>query len=84
MLTVQIPHSLPQTSGHAQMRGMNRRECYLKESAMRLQGHYGRRIAVREHTTPRVKTPVNAVYRSGGKGCIMAEPALTQERAAVR
>ena len=50
---------------------------------MQLQGHYGRRIAVREHTTPRTKTPVNAVYRSG-KGCIMAEPALTRERVAVR
>ena len=36
-----------------------------------------------EHTTPRVKTPINAVYRSG-KDSIMVERALTQERAAVR
>jgi len=68
-------------SGSAQMRVINRRQCY--HSAMRVQGHYGRRITVREHTTPRAKTPINAVYRSG-KGCIMAEPALTQERVAVR
>ena len=68
-------------SGHAQMRVVNRRECY--QSAMGVQGHYGRRITVREHTTPRVKTPINAVYRSG-KESIMAERALTQERAAVR
>ena len=66
------------TSGHAQMRGMNRRECYLKERAMRLQGHYGRRITVRDHTTP-IKTPINAVYRSG-ENSIMVELALAQER----
>ena len=45
---------------------------------MRVQGDYGRRTTVREHTTPRVKTPINAVYRSG-KGDIMTERALLCE-----
>jgi len=68
-------------SGHAQMREINRRKCY--QGAMRVQGHFGRRITVREHTTPKIKAPINTVYRSG-KGCIMVEPALSQERMAVR
>ena len=59
-------------SGHAQVRVIKR--------AMRVQEHYGWRSRVRKHTTPSVKTPLDAFHRLGE--CIMAERALPRERAA--
>ena len=43
------------------MRVINRRKCY--QSALRVQGHYGRRVIVRRHTALSVKTPGNAARR---------------------
>lgn len=67
-----------EASGSAQMRVMKRKQSY--RNVIRVQRHYGRHIAVGEHTKPGVKTPINAGYQS----CIMAAPALTEERVAVR
>ena len=70
-----------EASGSAQMRVMKRRQCF--HSATHVQRHYGRRIAVREHTKPGAKTPINAGYH-GGKSGIMAAPAFSEESVAVR
>ena len=59
-------------SGHARVRVIN--------CAMRAKGHYGRRVWVRRHTTPNVKTPLDALHRLGE--CVMAERALPREGAA--
>ena len=63
------------------MRVINHRQhCY---SAVRVQGHFGRRFSVRKHSMPEAKTPNNAVYYSD-RGCIIASPALVKRRVAVR
>ena len=63
------------------MRVINCRQRYY--GAMRVQGHYGRSFSVRKHSMPEAKTPNNAVYHSD-RGCIIATPALTKRRVAVR
>ena len=76
-----VPFTFAIPAGRVHVSVINRRKCC--QSAMRVQGHYGRRVVVRKHTSPSVIAPIDAFHRRCEDG-IMTGHAAPREHAMVR